>query len=277
MMASKLHIHQIIPFSNVDGPGNRCAIFLQGCNVACVYCHNPETIPADPSFITKAHKKLGNENHNMEFLHDNIIEEGHAAKQPQIQYEEQAVWWDVDNLVEEIKKYQPFIRGITLSGGEPTLQWEAIVDLFDKIKPLGLNCLVDTNGFFDIETIQPLIEIADGFLFDVKTVKNSESLCGVPNQSALNQLNYLLQLDKIEEVRTVIISGYMDGVQTVETVAKMLLPYPHVPYRLIRVHVKGMQKHRQASLAPHIPKPTQMEMLYDSVRRIGHDNVSYVL
>ncbi len=276
-MASKLHIHQIIPFSNVDGPGNRCAIFLQGCNVACVYCHNPETIPADPSFTTKEQKTFVDGNQNNELNKDIIIEEVHSTKQPQIQYEEQAAWWNVDDLVEEIRNYQPFIRGITLSGGEPTLQWEAIVDLFKKIKPLGLNCLVDTNGFFDIEIIRPLIEIADGFLFDVKTVENSERLCGIPNQSALNQLNYLLQLDKIEEVRTVIISGYMDDVQTVETVAKMLLPYPHVPYRLIRVHVKGMKKYRQARLAPHIPKPARMEMLYDSVRRIGHDNVSYVL
>lgn len=87
----ELLVQRIIPFSNVEGIGNRCSIFLQGCNIRCLYCHNPETIPMHSS---------------------------------------SAVVYTVERLVEIVKGYMPFIRGVTVSGGEPTLQAEGIAALF---------------------------------------------------------------------------------------------------------------------------------------------------
>ena len=73
-------LHRIIPFSNVEGQGNRTSIFLQGCKLNCLYCHNPETIPR--------------------------YTEG--AHQVSLQY-----------LYEQVMDAVPFIRGVTVSGGEP--------------------------------------------------------------------------------------------------------------------------------------------------------------
>lgn len=75
-------LHRIIPFSNVEGQGNRTSIFLQGCKLNCLYCHNPETIAR----------------HNPE------------AKLVSLQY-----------LYDQVMNAVPFIRGVTISGGEPTI------------------------------------------------------------------------------------------------------------------------------------------------------------
>ena len=92
----KARVNKIIPFSSVDGPGNRTAIFLQGCNINCLYCHNPET-----------RDKYGDKNITT------VTE------------------MSSDEVLEQVKKQIPFVRGITVSGGEC----------------IGVPC--DTRGFVD--------------------------------------------------------------------------------------------------------------------------------
>lgn len=211
-------LHRIIPFSNVEGQGNRCSIFLQGCNINCLYCHNPETIP----FSCKEAKKIS-----------------------------------LPQLVEEVKKSMPFIRGITVSGGEPTLHHRFLTPFFQEIKKLGLTCYLDSNGYFDFETIYPLILETDKFLFDIKGLgSHYERLCfdfsnkeGKEHEREikvsplmlknLENLEKLLQLDKVEEVRLVHIKGFYDPKETVLKIAEVLKNYPHVLFKLIRVHAKG--------------------------------------
>ena len=124
-----LPVQRIIPFSNVEGSGNRTSIFLQGCNINCLYCHNPETIPlTSPS----------------------------------------ARFFSLAELMETIRGSMPFIRGITVSGGEPTIYAKELAVLFREVHQLGLTCYVGSNGFFDYEAIFPLIQETDRFLFDIK-------------------------------------------------------------------------------------------------------------
>lgn len=134
-----LPVQRIIPFSNVEGSGNRTSIFLQGCNINCLYCHNPETIPlTSPS----------------------------------------ARFFSLAELMETIRGSMPFIRGITVSGGEPTIYAKELAVLFRAVHRLGLTCYIDSNGFFDYEAIWPLIEETDRFLFDVKgTGEGLAALC----------------------------------------------------------------------------------------------------
>ena len=83
-------VNKIIPFSNVDGPGNRLSIFFQGCNYDCLYCHNPETI------------KVFNEYNYTEY--DYIENEIIRAM-------------TVEDIIKEIDDVSSFISGITVSGG----------------------------------------------------------------------------------------------------------------------------------------------------------------
>ena len=124
-----LPVQRIIPFSNVEGSGNRTSIFLQGCNINCLYCHNPETIPLTSPL---------------------------------------ARFFSLAELMETICGSMPFIRGITVSGGEPTIYAKELAVLFREVHQLGLTCYVDSNGFFDYEAIFPLIQETDRFLFDIK-------------------------------------------------------------------------------------------------------------
>lgn len=240
-MGNKLYVNQIIPFSNVDGKGNRCAIFLQGCNLSCVYCHNPETISNDYNTLTKV--KV----------------------------------YEIEELVDEVKKSIPFIRGVTVSGGEPTLQHKAIKELFLGIKQLGLSCYVDTNGYFDINDKRDLIEVTDKFLFDVKTVDDALRLCNNSKDASLDTLIQLLDMDKIEEVRTVILNKYMDGKKTVETVSKILLNYPEVTYKIIKVHLRGLKKEQIMKIKDFIPSDQDILDLVQICKDMGLKNVKYVL
>lgn len=239
-----LPVQRIIPFSNVEGIGNRTSIFLQGCNINCLYCHNPETI---------------------------------AVTSPTANY------MSLATLLEEVKKSIPFIRGITVSGGEPTIYAKELSIFFKEVHKLGLTCYIDSNGFFSYDAILPLIDETDKFLFDIKGAgeglkklcfseqflrptmfdvtiveqpskikpslqevyqrEEAQKLSGTEDDAVISRnfsnLKKLLQRGKIEEVRLVYIKGFYDEVECVRQIAECLKDYPEVLFKLIRVHSKG--------------------------------------
>ncbi len=249
----KLPVHRIIPFSNVEGLGNRTSIFVQGCNANCLYCHNSETIPK------------------------------HFDSVPM---------YSVETMVQEIKKSMPFIRGITVSGGEATLYHKFLTELFGQVHELGLTCYVDTNGFYEHKQIQELIKVTDKFLFDIKgTEEGLKKLCftedlvekdsidptfshrfGDGGEHLTNLLS-LLVMDKVEEVRLVYLKGYYDAEAVISDIAAALKGYPHVPLKLIRVHGRGLPKERAVQLKGAIPSIKEVDTLADFAREAGIDQV----
>ncbi|MDH2998364.1 radical SAM protein [Pasteurellaceae bacterium LFhippo2] len=244
-------LHRIIPFSNVEGQGNRTSIFLQGCKLNCLYCHNPETIPR----------------HTPE------------AKQVSLQY-----------LYDQVMDAVPFIRGVTVSGGEPTIHHKKLVPLFEALHKQGLSCYLDSSGFFDYETTRPLIDVTDKFLFDLKgdgdglqtlcfERKNQNGL--VPEQIIptklhikpenlqrnLLNLSKLLPLGKIEEVRLVYVTEFFDSKGLVSKVAELLKDYPDVLFKLIRVHTKGARDEK--NLQRFVPTVEQTDELAKFAKQCG--------
>lgn len=272
-MKNKSIVNKIIPFSNVDGPGNRLAIFLQGCNIHCVYCHNAETInhcihcmDCVGGCPTGAIKALEGEVVYDEGLCsecDQCIRSCRHSASPRIKQ------YSVEELYEIIEGYHPFIRGITVSGGEPTLQANFITQLFKKVKALGLTCFIDTNGFFDKDEIEELIDVTDQFMIDIKTVGKVEELCGGQMNNNLENLQYLLSLRKVYEVRTVIVLDYIDIENTIEKVAHSLKQYPEVIYKLIPLHATGLNPQQREKIKGKIPSKEYMEALKGKVEKIG--------
>jgi pyruvate formate lyase activating enzyme len=154
----------------------------------------------------------------------------------------------LNDLFQIIQKASPFIQGITVSGGECTLQGPFLTALFKRVKAeLHLTCLVDTNGSVDLEAYPDLVQCTDGFMLDVKAVDEDEhqSLTRATNSVVLKNLTWLSEQNKLTEVRTVIASD-LQNEETVKTVAHILkgrCPYKLLPYRKEGVRPEGIKRH----------------------------------
>ena len=206
-------VRQIIESSLVDGPGNRCAIFLQGCNLNCTFCHNPETI---------------------EPLKQGCEMEG-------------VTWWSTEELYEKIKKIRPFLSGVTTSGGECTIHYKFLIEFFKKIKPFDFSILVDTNGYIDLskESMKELVDLTDGFMLDIKALDDDRhiAITGKSNKTILKNMYYLASIGKLEEIRTVLMGGE-DNKKIVDTITKELKPYleiKNIRYKLISYRPFGVR------------------------------------
>lgn len=231
-------VNKIISFSNVDGPGNRLSIFFQGCKFDCLYCHNPETI------------KIFNEHNYTEY--DYIEGEKISAM-------------TVEDILKEIDEVAPFISGITVSGGECTLQWEFLTELFKTVKAKypKMTCFVDSNGAVPLwtEEKKEFVDILDKIMLDIKGFSEEEHkfLIGVSNKNVLENFKFLAKIGKIYEVRTVIVPEIMDNETMVDNISKLIAEYDkNIKYKLIKYRQNGV---REEVLKAYTPKDIFMKKL----------------
>ncbi len=209
-METKAPVNKIIPFSNVDGPSNRTAIFFQGCCFDCLFCHNPETInmcvncgrcveTCPVGALTIVDGKV-TWNKNICVNCDTCLKTCTFNSSPKI------TMMTVDDVMEEISRTLPYIDGITCSGGECTLHYDFMLELFKRVKALGKTCLIDSNGSYDFEKDPRILEYCDGVMLDVKAVEEkwNEELISYPRDMVLKNLDYLIDVGKMYEVRTLI-------------------------------------------------------------------------
>jgi pyruvate formate lyase activating enzyme len=204
------YLRNIIPYSAVDGPGNRTVVFLQGCNLNCLYCHNPETIQIAST--------------------TNLIEH---VKQV-----------TVEDLCERLRPYYDFTSGITFSGGECTLQSEFLIAVCGQLRAENRHILIDTNAYANAETIAQLIPLVDGFMVDIKAYEDSEhiELTGKSNQIILKNLSMIAQAKKLYEIRTVIVSELLSNEMTVKAVSEFIADKtPQTRYKLIKYRPHGVR------------------------------------
>lgn len=258
-------VNKIIRFSCVDGPGNRMVIFFQGCNFACTYCHNPETIKSCigcgicvPQCPVEALSKAGSDiiwDESKCIDCDGCIRICPHYSSPKVRE------YTVDELFQKIKETKDFISGITVSGGECTLYADFITELFARVKSeLGLTCFVDTNGGVDLSEYPKLIESTDGFMLDVKSIDEDEHmrLTGASNEEVIKNLYFLLEKNKLYEVRTVVADD-LRSEATVEAVAATIkdkCQYKLIKYRKNGVRKTGLEVHGVES-----PSDARMEEL----------------
>ena len=247
----KAPVNKIIPSSVVDGPGNRTAIFFQSCNFNCRYCHNPETInmcincgacvktcPVGAlSFIDG--KVVWDDKKCCRC--DTCIKTCQNNASPKIRY------MSAEEIWEEIKDNIPFIRGITVSGGECTLQADVVRELFAIAKQHGLTALLDSNGSYDFKNHPELLEVSDGVMLDVKAdnEERHQWLTGHSIDIVLENLEYLASIDKLEEIRTVCIPGSLENEKTITVCGDILKPYlekKDIRYKLIKYRHFGVRQ-----------------------------------
>ena len=257
-------VNKIIPFSCIDGPGNRTAIFFQGCNLKCTYCHNPETINTcincGKCIITCPTKALEVDNKKVIWNKEKCVNCDGCIKICPHLSSPKTKDYSVDELFYEIKKISPFIQGITVSGGECTLNADFLVELFKRVKEeLHLTCFVDTNGIIDFTTQEELVNITDQFMLDIKSIDIEEhtKVTGLSNETVLKNLHYLLDKNKLYEVRTVVAPN-LKNEETIKAVAKIIgnkCKYKLNAYRKYGVRQEGLDFHGETS-------PSEEEMQY---------------
>ncbi len=160
----------------------------------------------------------------------------------------------------EIHKVRPFIRGITVSGGECTLQKDFLIALFELAKAEGLTTFIDTNGGVPLWNSEALMNLTDGVMLDVKAFDSEKhrQLTGVRNENVLKNLTYCAALGKLFEVRTVVLVGDFDCENTVINVAEIVAKTDeNVRYKLIKYRHWGV---REAYL-PQLARPTDVQMM----------------
>ncbi|SET09559.1 YjjW family glycine radical enzyme activase [Anaerobranca gottschalkii] len=245
-------VTKIIPFSFVDGPGNRMAIFLQGCNFNCGYCHNPETInycnncgscvEVCPSgALTIQNSKV---NYSKEKCGDCDMCISHCPHFSTPKARKMAT----SEVMSEIKGVEPFIQGITISGGECTLQWKFIRELFIKVKEeTKLTTFIDSNGYFSQEALFGLLPVTDGFMLDLKGASSAihQQITGKDNKRVLENIKTVYEKGKLYQLRYVVVPTVNDG-EEIEVLAQRIkeiakdLPLVLIPFR--KYGVKGKYK-----------------------------------
>lgn len=246
----KAPVNKIISFSNVDGPGNRTSIFFQSCPFHCLYCHNPETInycvncgkcvttcPVNALSMVEG-KVVWDKSKCVSC--DTCIKTCPNLASPKIEY------MSVEEVMEHVIKAKPFIKGITLSGGECTNQKDFLVELFKEVHKLGLTTFMDSNGCHLYSEMEELMAETDKVMLDVKAYDNDFHcyLTGSSNETVLKNLEYLLQHDKIYEVRTVLLNNHQQNVKTVENVSRIIKDkcfYKLIKYRPFGVREEGLE------------------------------------
>lgn len=202
-------VHSIESFGSADGPGVRFLVFLQGCNMRCKYCHNPDTwkLPGDD--------------------YDNL-------KTP-------------EELLKQAKRYKSYwgkTGGITVSGGEALLQIDFLIEFFKLAKQNQIHTTLDTAGnpftrepeFFD--KFNELLKYTDLFMLDIKHIDDEEhkKLTGFTNKNILDMAEYLSKQGKDMWIRHVLVPGINDDekylkrlyefISKLKTVKKVeILPY----------------------------------------------------
>ena len=245
-------VNKIIPFSAVDGPGNRTAIFLQGCNFSCKYCHNPETMHVclncgecikycPTGAISLVDGKVVYDYKKCCFC-DSCFKHCPNNSSPRVRN------MTAEEVMVEVKKNVPFIRGITVSGGECTRWPEFLHELMELAKNEKLSVLLDSNGTYDfIKDEENLLENCAGVMLDIKafSLKDHQAVTGVDNGMVIRNLKYLAEIGQLEEVRTVIVPGLFNTKETVDNVSKIIAPYLNkrsIRYKIICYRPFGVQE-----------------------------------
>lgn len=174
------HIHSTESFGAADGPGVRFIVFMQGCHMRCRYCHNPDTWKMDGGDEVTA---------------DEILKRAFRFKP----------YWGKDG-------------GITISGGEPLLQIDFVIELFKKAKELGINTCIDTAGnpftkeepFFS--KFEELMKYTDLLLLDLKEINPArhKDLTGFDNSNIIEMAKYLSEINKPVWIRHVLVPEHSD-------------------------------------------------------------------
>ena len=181
------YLHSIETAGTLDGPGIRRVLFLNGCPLKCVYCHNPDTRRVRGGTKTDAYTQLRD-----------------IAKQK--------------DMLLSMK------GGITISGGEPLVQPQFVKTIFEGAKLMGLHTALDTSGYLGYKADDELLSYTDLVLLDIKHLDpvGYKRVAGVDLQPTLDFAERLAVMNKPVWLRFVLVPGYTDDMDVIGDMARFV-------------------------------------------------------
>lgn len=243
------NIIKIIDSSFIDGPGNRMVIFFQQCNMACIYCHNPETQRLCINCgdcVKECHSEaLTFENEKVIWNYQKCTDCGNCIKQCRFYSNPKYKSLSVEETLNYVLKYKEFLQGVTFSGGECTLNSDFIIEFAKGLKEKSnLSVFIDSNGRITLSKLKELCKYVDGFMFDLKAYdeKKHFDITGVSNDITFESIKYASASGLLYEIRTVILKGYtdsLDEIRNISTYIKTLNDYTKL--KLIKFRPIGVK------------------------------------
>ena len=178
---TKGRIHSLESFGTVDGPGTRFVVFVQSCPMRCAYCHNPDTQPMEGGTLM-----------------------------------------DPSEILEQYLRNEPFYKrngGLTVTGGEPLMQIDFLIDLFKLLKSHDIHTCIDTSGIAFVRSNEDLLlkfdelmKYTDLVMLDIKHINPEKHMALVkqPSKNILDFAAYLNEKNVPMWIRHVVVPGYTD-------------------------------------------------------------------
>jgi len=190
-----------------DGPGIRVTFFMKGCPLDCWWCHNPEGISPAALTIERTDRVGEREFKSMEVVGKEYTPE---------------------DLLAIAERERVFMEqsggGVTFSGGEPTLQFDFLLETLKLMKKSGFNTAVDTSGYTSKDLLTEIMPFTDTFLFDIKHIDSEEhkKYTGVENDMIIANLDMILASGGNVMIRIPVIPGVSDSIEYMERLKEFI-------------------------------------------------------
>lgn len=239
-----------------DGPGIRTTVFFKGCPLACKWCHNPESILAEPEAAIR-YSRCQLCGRCIEACRQNAVSKGtdYAITDfdkciccgecvyvcPSSAREIIGKEMTADEVMTEIRKDMPFYDesggGVTFSGGEPLMQPEFLSARLERCRKENIHTAIDTTCYAEESLVVDIAEKADMFLCDIKHIDSEKHLqfTGVRNELILNNISKAVRIVPVV-IRIPVITGFNDDWENLRQTAEW---------------IKGLEVHCQVDFLPY--------------------------
>lgn len=207
-------IHSIETMGAVDGPGIRTVVFMQGCKLRCVYCHNPDTWALNSSEITMSPRELL-------------------------------------SLIVRYRPYYGTLGGVTFSGGEPLLQADFLIEMLSLCKQENIHTCIDTAGF-GIGKYEEILKYTDLVLLDIKHY-DDDAFKEITGQLPTETVRFINTLKKVQTpvwLRHVVVPTLTDNIEHLDKIEKYYVNSLNVQrIEFLPYHTLGVSKYAKMGLA----------------------------
>ncbi|HOJ09083.1 MAG TPA: pyruvate formate-lyase-activating protein [Clostridiales bacterium] len=228
-MEIKGRIHSFETFGTLDGPGIRFIVFMQGCPLRCIYCHNRDTWDVSGG---------------REYSVDDVV----AQTEKYIDF------------------MQSSGGGITVTGGEPLIQVDFVTALFKRCRELNIHTALDTSGFAEVEKVMELLEYTDLILLDIKHASEAKhrEITGVGNDKIKKFALYTMKKGIPLWIRYVLVPGYTDNEEDLRLAGEFIESLKNVEkVEVLPYHCMGAFKWDKLGLeypAANVREPSKEEV-----------------